>query len=146
MKVILLEDVKSLGFEGEVVEVSEGYARNFLYPQHLAVEATPQMLAQRDAKAKAESSKARKEDKKARKLAAEVDGAEVIIKAKADNGTLYAAVTAKDVAKALKELGIKKVKPEYIKFENTKEVGTSEVTISLPNAYDVTINVVIEAK
>ena len=145
MKVILLEDVKSLGFEGDVVEVSEGYARNFLYPQHLAVEATPQMMAEREAKAKAASNKARKEDKAARKLAAAVDGAEVIIKAKADGGNLYAAVTAKDVAKELKAQG-HKVKPECIKFAGTKEVGTSEVTVSFPNAYDATITLIIEAK
>lgn len=145
MKVILLEDIKSLGFEGDIVEVRDGYARNFLYPQHLAVEATPQMLAQRDAQAKAASNKARKDDKAARKLAAAVDGAEVIIKAKADNGTLYAAVTAKDVAKELKEQGYE-IKPDQIKFEGTKEVGTSEVTVSFPNAYDVTISVIIEAK
>ena len=128
-----------------MVEVSEGYARNFLYPQHLAVEATPQMMAEREAKAKAASNKARKEDKAARKLAAAVDGAEVIIKAKADGGNLYAAVTAKDVAKELKAQG-HKVKPEFIKFAGTKEVGTSEVTVSFPNAYDATITLIIEAK
>ena len=145
MKVILLEDVKGQGHEGDIVEVSEGYARNFLYPQHLAVEATPQMLAEREAKAKAASNKVRKEDKASRKLAAELDGAEVIIAAKADNGTLYAAITAKDIAKELKAQGYK-VKPEFIKFEGTKEVGTSEVVVSLPGAYDATITVVVEAK
>jgi len=145
MKVILLEDVKSLGHEGDVVEVSEGYARNFLYPQHLAVEATAQALVQKEAKAKAASNKVRKEDKVARKLAADIDGAEVIIKAKADGGTLYAAVTPKDIAQGLKAQGFK-VKPEFIKFEGTKEVGTSEVTISLPGAYDATITIVVEAK
>ena len=145
MKVILLEDVKGQGHEGDVVEVREGYARNFLYPQHLAVEATPQMLAQKEAKAKAASNKVRKEDKAARKLAADIDGAEIIIKAKADNGTLYAAVTPKDIAQELKAQGYK-VKPEQIAFDGTKEVGTSEVTVSLPGAYDATITLVVEQK
>ncbi|MBT4856828.1 50S ribosomal protein L9 [Candidatus Uhrbacteria bacterium] len=145
MKVILLEDVKSQGKEGDVVEVSEGYARNFLYPQHLAIEVTPQILAERAAKAKSEANKSRKDDKSARKLAASVDGSEVIIKAKADGGSLYASVTASDIAKELKSQGYK-VKKDQIQFEGTKEVGASEVTVSFPNAYDVTITLIVEAK
>jgi large subunit ribosomal protein L9 len=145
MKVILLEEVKSLGLEGDVVEVSEGYARNFLYPQHLAIEATPQMIAERKQKVKAASNKARKQDKNARKLAASIDGTEIIIAAKSDNGSLYATIGKKDVVKALKAQDLK-IKPDWIEFEGTKEVGTSSVTVSVPNAFDATVTLIIEAK
>ena len=57
MKLILLEDVKSLGFKGEVVDVSEGYARNFLFPQHLAVEATDDTLKERKDREKSAAKK-----------------------------------------------------------------------------------------
>jgi large subunit ribosomal protein L9 len=144
MKLILLEDVKKLGHEGDVVDVSEGYARNFLFPQHLAVEATEQALQQKKEREQAAARKEKKADKKARQLAADLDGREVVIKAKADDGKLYAAVTPKDISKALKEQEIK-VKSDLIAFAAVKEIGTYEATVSLPNAFDAKITVVIEA-
>lgn len=145
MKLILLEDVKSLGRAGDVVEVSEGYARNFLFPQHLAVEASDHALQEKDKREKSQVKKAKKEDKAERKLAAQVDGAEVIIKAKADEGKLYAAVGSKDVSKALKELGFK-VPDKIIDFASTKEIGTTQATVNFPSDFQATVTVIIEAK
>lgn len=145
MKVILLEDVKTLGHQGDVVEVSEGYARNFLFPQHLAVEATEGAVKARDDKARGEKRKAKKAEKDEKKAAAALDGAEVIITAKADKGTLYGAVGAKEVAEQLKKDG-KKVKPDWIEFASTKEAGTYEATVTFPSGFDATINIIIEAK
>ncbi len=145
MKVILLENVKSLGLKGEVVEVSEGYARNFLFPQHVAVEASGEALRERDQKIKAASAAQKREEKQMKKLVSKIDGEEVVITGKADGGKLFAAVGPKDVAGALKSLG-HKVKPEWIKFEPTKETGSQEVTINLPSGFDVTITVVVESK
>lgn len=144
MKLILLEDVKNVGMQGDVVEVSEGYARNFLFPQHLAVEATDHALKEREEREKAAKRASKKEDKKARKLAAELDGREVVIKAKADGGKLFAAVTNKDIAKALKEQEVK-VKADLITFEPKKETGTFQASVSLGTGYDATISVVIES-
>ena len=145
MKLILLEDVKNLGLAGDVVEVSEGYARNFLFPQHLAVEASDQALKEREKSAKAKVKKEKKAEKAEKTLAAKVDGAEVIIKAKADEGKLYAAVNAKDVSLALKEQGLK-VPDKYITFKATKEIGTYEATVDFPSGFDATINIIIEPK
>lgn len=145
MKVILLADVKSLGREGDVVDVSEGYARNFLFPQHKAVEATEGTLRQKDEKEKSAARKVKKAEKEEKALATSIDGQEVIIEAKADGGKLFAAVTAKDIAKALKEKELK-VSDKFIAFEPQKEVGTYEAAVNFPSGFDATVRVVIEAK
>ena len=83
MKLILLEDVKNLGREGDIVEVSEGYARNFLFPQHLAVEATPQAIEQKKEREQSAVRKIKKADKEAQKIVHSVDGVEAVVKVKA---------------------------------------------------------------
>lgn len=145
MKVILLEDVKSLGFKGAVVEVSEGYARNFLFPQHLAVEATDSTLRQKDEQEKSAARKVKKAEKEEKKLASAIDGEEIVIEAKADGGKLFAAITAKDIAKALKDKG-HSVAKEFIEFEPKKETGSFEAIVSFPSGFDATIHVIIESK
>lgn len=104
MKVVLLQDVKSIGKKDTVVTVSDGYARNFLLPRKLAVEATA--AAMNDVKTK-ESAKAhhkREEIKAAEELKTKIDGKTVTIKAKAGKeGKLFGAVTTKDVADAIKQ-------------------------------------------
>lgn len=104
MKVVLLQDVKSIGKKDTVVTVSDGYARNFLFPRKLAVEATA--AAMNDVKTK-ESAKAhhkREEIKAAEEMKAKIDGKTVTIKAKAGKeGKLFGAVTTKDVADAIKQ-------------------------------------------
>ncbi|MFH1711986.1 MAG: 50S ribosomal protein L9 [Patescibacteria group bacterium] len=145
MKLILLEDVKSLGRAGDVVEASEGYARNFLFPQHLAVEASEEALKEREQSEKAKAKQDKKEEKAEKALAAKIDGAEVVIQAKADEGKLYASVSVKDVAAALKEQGMK-VSEKFINFKSTKELGTYEATVDFPSGFDATVNIIIEAK
>ena len=104
MKIVLLQDVKSIGKKDTVVTVSDGYARNFLLPRKLAVEATA--AAMNDVKTK-ESAKAhhkREEIKAAEEIKAKIDGKTVTIKAKAGKeGKLFGAVTTKDVADAIKQ-------------------------------------------
>ncbi len=145
MKVILLEDVKTLGKKGDVAEASEGYARNFLFPQHLALEASPKTLADLEAKKKSGEKKEKKAEKEERKLATSLDGVEVIIEAKADSGKLYAAIGPKDVAKALKVEGFS-VAPDLITFAPQKETGTYEANVEFESGFDATITVIIEEK
>lgn len=145
MKVILLEDVKSLGLKGDVVEVSEGYAMNFLFPQHMAVEATEGALKEKESREKAASARVKKEEKEEKKLAARLDGFELIIAAKADAGKLYAAVGKKEIAQGLKDAGYK-VDPKWIDFKPAKELGASEAVVNFPSGFEATVNVVIEAK
>ncbi len=147
MKVILIQDVKTLGKEGEVVKVSDGHARNFLFPQNLAVPATPEALKARKDREQAASRKTNKEMSAAGEIAKKLEGYELVLQEKtSDNGTLYAAVTAKTIAKALKKAGFK-VSDEMVQLkEPLKEPGDVTLNVSLPHGFEAEIRVVIEQK
>lgn len=103
MKVVLLQDVKDIGKKDQVVNVSDGYARNFLLPRKLAKEATAAVMNDVKTKESAKAHHKREEVKAANELKAKLDGKVVTIKAKAGKeGKLFGAVTSKDVAAALK--------------------------------------------
>jgi large subunit ribosomal protein L9 len=146
MKIVLLKDVPSYGKEGETVEVSDGYARNFLFPQNLAVQATPETLNLAKAKIEKKQREEKKGLKEAGKLASALDDLEVEVLAKvSEGGKLYAAVSSKDVATAVKKEGVK-IDPEWIKFsEPIKETGTYEVEINLPHGFEAKINLRVES-
>lgn len=102
MRLILLADVKTLGKRGDVVDVADGYARNFLIPRKLAGEADKGALAQRNAQHKAAERRESAELAEARALAERLEAAKLEIRAKAgENGKLFGAVTNADVAGAI---------------------------------------------
>lgn len=143
MKVVLLQSVKSLGEKGDVVEVSEGYAMNFLFPQHMAVEATARVLKNMADRERSAKKKEKKEEREERQLASEIDGQEIIIKVKADGGKLYAAIKPNDVQKALKEMDIQ-VKKELIKLPTIKETGSYEASVEFKTGFEATVNIIVE--
>ncbi len=145
MKLILLEDVKGHGSVGDVVDVSEGYARNFLFPQHLAVEATEHAIKQQKEKANAAVKRSKKGEQEEKQLAKSLDGVEVLIQEKAEGTTLYGSVGAKEVAAELKKMG-HKVKSDFIDFESKKEIGTYETVVTFPSGFDANITIIIEQK
>jgi len=99
MKVILSQDIKGTGKKGDLVNVSDGYARNFLFPRKLAIEATTQALNDLENKEKARLHHIEEEKKAANALAATLEGKSIKINAKAGaNGKLFGAVTAKEIA------------------------------------------------
>lgn len=103
MKVILIQDVKKLGKKGDILEVAEGYARNFLLPQKLATAATNTNLNQIQQQKTAEADRARRQLDEARLLAAQIAKITVTVTAKAgEGGRLFGAVTTKDIADAMK--------------------------------------------
>jgi large subunit ribosomal protein L9 len=133
MKVILLSDVKALGKSGEVADVAEGYARNFLLPRNLAVEANKGALAvlesQRNAKVKREAQSLAE----AKVLAAKLEAAKLAVPAKAGgNGKLFGAVTNADVAHAIeRELSVN-VDRHKIEIKGAiKALGSYPVEIKL---------------
>ena len=147
MKIILLKDVSSYGKEGDIVEVNDGYARNFLFPQNLAVQATPQ----NESAAKEKKEKKVRDDKKALKesgkLTSRLDGLEVVITAKvSEGGKLYAALSANDIVTSIKAEGVK-IEPEWVEFsEPIKETGSFEVVVNLPHGFEARVSVRVEAK
>jgi len=102
MKVILLGDVKALGKKGQVVEVAEGYGRNFLLPRNLATEASKGALAVLESQSKALAKREAQTLTDAQQLASRIESAKLDVKAKAGgNGKLFGAVTNADVAEAI---------------------------------------------
>ena len=104
MKVVLLADVKGSGKKGELVNVSDGYARNFLFPKKLAKEANAQAMNELKNAEEAKAYKIKTETEAAKKAAGVLEGKTVRLTAKAgQGGRLFGSVTAKEIAEALKE-------------------------------------------
>lgn len=147
MKVLLMQTVKDLGKEGDVVDVSDGHARNFLFPQNMAISATAQTLKKKDEKEKALSKKEQRDMKVASDLAGAVDGFELILQEKVnDSGVLYAAVNEKMIVSALKKSGFK-IDLDFIKLDQSiKEVGEYKVRVQLPFGFEAELRLIIEEK
>jgi large subunit ribosomal protein L9 len=147
MKVLLCEDITRLGWLGDVVDVTEGYARNYLLPQGLAKVATEGNI-RAIAEAKAERAAERLKERKRLEAAAEaVDGAEAVLAAKAnEHGVLFGSVTDRMIAANLREQGFA-VADEVVKLsEHIKQVGSHSVTLRFADDVTATINVVVVAE
>lgn len=146
MKVVLLQDVKGQGKKGDVVNVSDGYARNFLLPKKLAVEASAgkmkEIIQQRDAQAR----KKEKEEARARDLAARMQGIKVIIKAKVgEGGKLFGAVSNKDISENLAgQYGLDVDKKKILLKEPIKTLGEFKVNVWLYPSVQADITVLVE--
>jgi large subunit ribosomal protein L9 len=133
VRLVLLADVPSLGKRGQVVDVADGYARNFLLPRKLAGEADKGALAQLDAQQKARQRREAQELAEARELAARLESAKLSVKAKAGgNGKLFGAVTNADVATAIADTLSVEIDKHRIGLANQiKALGTYPVEIKL---------------
>jgi len=104
MKVILLADVKGKGATGDIVNVSDGYARNYLLPRHLAAEATNKNIKDLEQKKKAQAQRVEQDKENAEKLVGEIKGKTVALTVKSgENGKLFGSVTAQDIADAMQD-------------------------------------------
>lgn len=142
MKVILKEDVKSLGKKGELVNTSDGYARNFLFPKGLAVAANASAMNDFNNKEQAKKYHKAEEIKAAEEVKAILDGKSFSLKAKAgNNGKLFGSVTAKDVAaKINEELNIA-VDKRKISMQDIKAFGTVKAEVKIYQGITATISV-----
>lgn len=133
MKVILIDDVKGLGKKGELVNAKTGYARNFLIPNKLGLEATKENLANWEKQQEELAQIKKQEYDEALELKGKLEGTKVIIKAKVGEGhKLFGAITSIDIAKELKEqfgLDIDKKKIEL--KENIKTLGTLDIPVRI---------------
>jgi large subunit ribosomal protein L9 len=144
MKVLLCEDIKRLGWFGDVVEVNNGYARNYLLPQGLAKIASDESIRS-VAEEKAKRAEQRIEETKRLEDAAKaVEGAEAVVAAKAnEQGHLYGSVTAEQIAANLREQGFL-VATEIVQLpEHIKQVGTHTIMLKFADKVTANINLVV---
>ncbi|MDK2888613.1 MAG: large subunit ribosomal protein [Thermoanaerobacter sp.] len=136
MKVILLEDVKNLGTRGSVVNVSDGYARNYLLPRRLAVEATPARMKELAQRKAIEDRKREEAEAQARELAARLNGLTVQVKVKVgEGGRLFGAINTRDIAENLEQQhNITVDKKKIMLKEPIKQLGEQVLVVKLhPN-------------
>ena len=133
MKVILLEDVKGTGKKGQIIDASDGHARNFLLPRKLAAEATKANLAQLEAKQKNDEHKLQKEKDAARQLAERLKEFNLSIPVRVgENGKLFGSVSNKEIAEALQsQAGIAVDKKKIVLGEPVKALGHYMVNLKL---------------
>ena len=144
MKVVLLEDVKGLGKKGELVNASDGYVRNYLFPRKLAMEANSQAMSELKNRESAEKHRIETEIAAAKKTAAEIEGKTVKLSAKAGaNGKLFGSVTSKDVAVAISEAFNTEIDKKKVVVDDIKMFGTYPVEVKLYNGISANLFVVV---
>ena len=133
MKVILLEDVKAQGKKGEIIEVSDGYARNVLIAKKLGVEATPKALNDLKLQKKHEAKVAQEQYEAAVELGKEVETKKVVVKVKCgDGGRLFGTVSTKEIAAAAKDqINLELDKKKMQLSDPIKALGTYEIPVKL---------------
>ncbi|TYO96437.1 50S ribosomal protein L9 [Desulfallas thermosapovorans] len=143
MQVILLEDVKKLGQKGQVIKVAEGYARNFLIPKGLAVEASKGRLKDLEKQNEVKAAQRKKAEDEARALGQQMEGLKLVIPARVgDAGKLFGAINNKDIAEFLQHKhGFNVDKKKIILKTPIKALGEYGITIKLHPAVQVQINV-----
>jgi large subunit ribosomal protein L9 len=147
MKVLLCEDVKKLGWLGDIVEVKEGFARNFLLPQGLAKVATANNVRALAQKKAVRAEERMKERRRLEAAVQAVDGAEAVLAAKAnEQGVLFGSITEAIIAANLRDQGFA-VADEIVKLaEHIKQVGTHSVTLKFDDDLKATVKVTVVAE
>jgi large subunit ribosomal protein L9 len=146
MRVVFLDDVEGVARAGEIKNVADGYARNFLLPRKLAAAATTSTVQQAEARAKQIAKQQEEIDNAARSVADKLSGSPIVLQAKAgEAGRLFGSVTASDIADAIQARGGGEVEHRQVGLEAPiKEVGTYEVPVTLTR--NVKAQVTIEVK
>jgi large subunit ribosomal protein L9 len=146
MKLLLEQDVKGTGKKGEIVEVSDGYARNFLLPRKLATPADAQSINAASIQKSAAAHRKFQAGVAARELAKQLDGAVVTVKAKVgENGHLFGAITGKEIAVALKEQKQVEVDKKKIALSDPiRALGEYNVRVSIYENTFANVKVIVE--
>ncbi|MCH5339666.1 MAG: 50S ribosomal protein L9 [Acetatifactor sp.] len=133
MKIILLQDEKKLGKKGDIIEASEGYARNYIIPKKIGVEATPKNMNDLKLQKANESKIAQEQLDAAKALAAEIESKQVTVKIKAgEGGKAFGSVSSKEIAAAYKEQHNIEIDKKKIQLpESLKSFGSYEVSVKL---------------
>lgn len=144
MKVILLQDVKAMGKKGDVAEVNDGYARNFLIPKKMVMEATKNAINELNQKKANEEKRLAEEKAAALALCKELNGKEIKVVVKCNCGKMYGSVTTQDVADALAKLGYTVDKKKVTLHETIRALGvySADVWCYKETVAKISINVV----
>jgi len=147
MKVILTKDLKGTGFAGDIVNVSDGYARNFLFPKGIAKEATAKNLNVAKQQKKAIEKRRMLERLSAEEAAKRLNGLNVVVKAKCgENGRLFGSITAKEISEAiLDQHGIEIDKKRIVMDDHIKELGETKLSVKVFSGIAADITVSVEA-
>ncbi|KUO61910.1 MAG: 50S ribosomal protein L9 [Gracilibacter sp. BRH_c7a] len=148
MKVILKEDVKALGKKGKICEVSDGYARNFLIPRGLALQATEGNVQDLAHKQKQEDLRKQKEKQSAEDSKNKIEDMKIVLHVKVgDNGRLFGSVTNKEIAETLEKVYKIKIDKRKIEVKDPiKNIGEHTVSIKLHPEVSADLKVTIEAE
>lgn len=148
MKVILVEDIEKLGHKGDVVEVADGYARNYLIPRDLVLEATPANLKELEKRKKRQAGREAQEEAKAKELAARLRDRTIVVQAKAgEGGRLFGSITGQDIARTVAlDLGVELDRRKIELKDPLKALGEHIVPIRLHKDFTVEVTVKVDAK
>ena len=146
MKVLLLQDVQGHGKKGTIVELNDGYARNFLIPKKMAVEATKSIVNEYNQRIEKELRLAKKAKEEALALAKELSGKTVDVVVKCgEDGKMYGSVTTQDVASALGAMGYQVDKKKIVLKDVIKKVGVYEAEVKVYKETSAKIKVNVRA-
>ena len=145
MKVILLENIKGIGKKDEIVNASDGYARNYLLPKKLAVEANNENMTKLNNKIDANKYKKDLEKKEAKELADKIEKITLTIKVKAgENGKIFGGVTSKEISDNLKDQCNLQVDKKKIELKETiKTLGNFKINIKLYEGVNTTLKLIV---
>ncbi|CAM3056375.1 50S ribosomal protein L9 [Sporolactobacillus spathodeae] len=145
MKVIFVKDVKGKGKQGDIKEVSEGYAHNYLFPHHLAVEANKGSMSQLEAQKKRQKKEAAEELAEAKALKEKIEQLTIELQAKSgEGGRLFGSITSKQIAQELKKRGIDVDKRKIDLAEPIRTLGFTDVALKLHPQVTATVKVHVQ--
>ena len=148
MKIVLREDVDTLGRKGDLLEVADGYARNYLVPRGLAMKATKGVVAQAESRRRSRETKETRAREASQQIAAQLGSRTIEVKARAgEGGKLFGSVTSADVAEAvLAQTGVELDRRKVVLDEPIRELGDAQVQVRLPAEVVVAVAVVVVAE
>ncbi len=148
MKVVLTQEVKGLGQPGQIKEVADGYARNYLLPQGLATIATPGTIKEVEQRQAAEKKRQDKLDEEMRSIGKKMDGTNISVRSKVgEGGKLYGSITTQDIAEALEKQAGQTVDKRKIEIEEPiRHVGSYQIPVKLSKNVTANINLTVEGE
>lgn len=148
MKVILLQDIKNVGKKNEIINANDGYARNFLFPKKLAIEANKDNMLKLEAKQASNAHKKNLEIEENKKKAEQIEKTTLELKVKAgSNGKTFGGITSKEIAEGLKkQTGIEIDKKKIALKETIKTIGTYEVEIKFGDGITANLKIYIKSE